>query len=1601
MLVVGLYPAATSYAFFVTDHGYVENKGQIMDQHHHPNHEVLFLLNNPGLNVQLKKNGFSYDVYKLDYKDNPNRLSSITNNPLNHELHSDSLIPEYYFQRIDITLEGANPDCQIIPSEPLPDYFNYFTAFAPPEGIKNVRQYSKITYQNIYTDIDLEFFTNAEHGYKYNFVIHPGGKLKNIRFSIEGPDLISSSNGNLKFTTRFGDLEEMIPETYYLFNDSRIDIKASFIRIKDNVYGFSVNKPIPKSSTLVIDPTAIRLWGTYYGGMNYDYGETCAIDKDGDVFLAGATMSTNNIASAGSYQDTYTGNFDGFLAKFNAAGQRLWGTYIGDTGYDAVFSCIINKSGYIYISGATQSTSGIASPGAHQKVFGGGISDCFIEKFNQAGDRLWGTYYGGNNSDDNGTITSDNNGFIFLSGTTKSDTGIATPGCYQQYINHPSDIFLAKFDSNGIRLWGTYYGGDGSEQNGSCVIDGSGNVYIDGLTNSQNNFTSPGAFQSTFGGGINDAFLVKFSNGGQRLWATYYGGFDDDAGGGCSIDSLKNIIMVGRTNSVNGISSPGCYQPDLGSNTWPGDGFIVKFDSAGQRLWGTYYGGSLGDNFSSSSIGWNNEIFISGHTNSPDNISSPNSYQPGLNGVGDAMLVKFNAAGQRIWGTYYGGNNSETSYWCRYKQDDTIYITGLTYSTESIASQDSYQEVYGGGGNDAFLIKFLDCWHIDTAGPITGSVNVCKPSIGVNFSIPSLAHAVNYIWTLPPGFNVVSGVGTPNISVNISNSAISGLIRVKGLNKCGDAGDSAVLSVTVKQGAIPAISGPDTTCAGPGKIYTTDPGKTNYQWSTSSGGIVTSGGATNVATVSWNIPGIQQVYVIYTDTNGCQAPSPTQYDVLVNPDSIVNISITASSNNICSGTPISFTAIPVHGGSTPSWQWKVNGVNTGPNSSVFTYTPLNNDIVKCVMTSSITTCITNNPATSNSITMIVNPQMPVSVSITSSLNPVCAGNTVLFTAHPVNEGSSPVYQWKVNGVNAGTNSSTFTYIPINNDQVSCVLTSSLTVCVTNNPATSNTIVMQVDQNHPVSLTVSASLNPVCAGNTVLFTALPVNPGLTPVYQWKVNGINAGTNSSTFTYIPVNNDQISCVLTSSLTICVTNNPATSNVVTMSVNPNYTVSVSITAPADTVCQGTSVQFTAHPVNEGLTPIYQWEVNGVNSGANLSTFSYTPVNNDVISCVLTSSYTSCTTNNPATSNVVTMTVFNNLAAGISITAIPNPFCSGSTVSCSAVATNGGFTPSYQWKVNGVNAGTNASTYSFVPLQGDIVQCVMNSSLSCITNNPVTSNTIVMNALAAPSVSFTLCFDSITTINAAAFKLKGGVPIGGVYSGPGVNSSTGVFTPSSAGIGTKTITYFYQNSFSCANSKSKTIIVQAAPSFNCGQNLIDIRDNKVYSTVQLGTQCWMQKNLNYGTSLQGTTEQTDNCINEKYCYSDNIANCTLYGGLYQWDELMAYDNIPGAQGLCPPGWHVPTQTEWNTLFTFYQQQALAGKPLQDTIIMGFRAKETGVIYSNFSWSFKGFATIFWTSTPSGTIKALSHGMNLINFSVSDYSTNRSNAFAVRCLKD
>ena len=117
------------------------------------------------------------------------------------------------------------------------------------------------------------------------------------------------------------------------------------------------------------------------------------------------------------------------------------------------------------------------------------------------------------------------------------------------------------------------------------------------------------------------------------------------------------------------------------------------------------------------------------------------------------------------------------------------------------------------------------------------------------------------------------------------------------------------------------------------------------------------------------------------------------------------------------------------------------------------------------------------------------------------------------------------------------------------------------------------------------------------------------------------------------------------------------------------------------------------------------------------------------------------------------------------------------------------------------------------------------------------------------------------------------------------------------------------------CGQSTVVSLTQLTSACFTCGTDLTDSRDSKTYHTVLIGTQCWMKENMNAGTRIDGITPQTNNSILEKYCYDNSESNCTIYGGLYQWDEMMQYST---GQGICPSGWHVPTETEWSTLGTY-----------------------------------------------------------------------------------
>jgi hypothetical protein len=326
-----------------------------------------------------------------------------------------------------------------------------------------------------------------------------------------------------------------------------------------------VNLAIPSGASLVIDPIPTRRWGTYFGGLE---GEStsfhgCITDESGNILIAGETPSTGNIATAGAFQTTLSGSDDAFLAKFSSSGQQLWGTYFGGNSTTGGYSCAIDPSGNIY-----------------------------------------------------------------LCGTTKSTTGLATPGAFQTTLHGTMDAFLAKFNSSGFRIWCTYYGGNETgtqpwEEFSTCCCDTNGNVICSGRTYSPDYISTPGSSQPVYGGN-GDAFLVKFSGSGQRLWATYYGGSGLEGNAMCSISNNGSIFITGVTNSANNISTPGCFQPTLAGSS---DAFLASFSPDGIKLWGTYFGGAGADIGYDCIVDTNDNVYFVGGTTSSTQIATPGAFQ--------------------------------------------------------------------------------------------------------------------------------------------------------------------------------------------------------------------------------------------------------------------------------------------------------------------------------------------------------------------------------------------------------------------------------------------------------------------------------------------------------------------------------------------------------------------------------------------------------------------------------------------------------------------------------------------------------------------------------------------------------------------------------------------------------------------------------------------------------------------------------------------------------------------------------------------------------------------------------------------------------------
>lgn len=1040
-------------------------------------------------------------------------------------------IDEQSIYRIDLTWLNANADFTKSEDETLPGYSNYYLESCPNGALK-VKSYKGITLHDLYKGIDLHYYEKKGE-LKHDYIVAPQADYKQIQLQVEGAEISINKDGSLLLTTPLGKIQEGAPLVY---QDGK-QLVARWL-LKNNNLSFEIEK-YDSSVELIIDPIT-RVWGTYYGGTSSDNAYSCATDASNNVYLAGATGSGTSIATTGSHQSAAVNGGGGFLAKFTSAGVRLWATYYGG-GNEKIYSCAADVSGNVFIAGTT--------------------------------------------------------------GAIASSTLVATVGSHQPSIGGSYDAFLAKFDANGVRQWGTYYGDLGVDYGYSCATDASGNVFLAGYTSSATStvIATPGSHQPAFVGGTGsyqyDAFLAKFDGNGVRQWGTYYGGGSEDYAYSCSTDASGNVYLGGSTatNSGTNIATPGSYQAAFGATVYTFNAFLAKFDAGGVRQWGTYYGtNGLGNCCVADA---NGDVYLTGSafTTTGTIISTPGSHQPVCGGGEDAFLVKFNASGTRLWGTYYGGTGSDRAYWCTTDASNNVYLAGLTYSitagtSTAIATAGSYQTAFGGGQIDAMLIQFnssgIRQWGTFYGGTgfedspacaadLTGNVylsgftsstntaamatnNGHQSSYGGSVCDAFLAKFKDCTFINPVASSNSSVCSGASINLNVSTSGTiiptyswsgpnsftsalqnPGVINISTVNvgvyTVAITNDDCVETATllVKSGDPTITINSGSIC--PGKSFTINPGGApGYTYS--SGSPVVS----PLVTTSYTVTG--------TNTLGCAGSAVNTV--------VVNNSPTISVNNgtICSGK--SFTIIPA-------------------GAASYTYSS-GSAIVSPVITSSYSVTGTSSAGCVSSNTAVSVISVIQSPAILVNSGSICAGQSFTINA-------------------SGASSYSYSGGPV----VTPNVTSSYTITGTNTLGCSGIAVSNVIVN-PIP-TISVNNGAVCIGKSFTIIA---------------------SGASTYTYS--NGPVISPIITNSYSVtgtsaagCAGSNTAVS-IVTVNSLPNLSAFTSHSL----LCIGESATLTA-------------------SGASTYTFNPGGVNvNNVVAPGITTTYTVTGTDTKGCSNTAVVT-------------------------------------------------------------------------------------------------------------------------------------------------------------------------------------------------------------------------------------------------------------------------------------------------------------------------------------------------------------------------
>jgi hypothetical protein len=661
-------------------------------------------------------------------------------------------------------LVGAASSPAAVGEDPLPTKVNYFIGNDPKKWRTNVRTYAKVRYQNVYPGIDLVYY-GSNRQVEYDFDVAPGADANQIQFSVTGADSLNvDAQGNLVLTKGTNQLHFQAPNIYQEVAGFRLKVVGSY-SLKDSTHvGFTV-APHDSSKTLVIDP--VLVYSTFLGGRGDDQANAIVVDSIGNAYVTGTTDSPDfPLANLGGFNPDQTRMF---VTKLDVSGSALlYADYFGGTsGDDYPYSIAVDSNGNAYVTGLAYS-SDFSVLNAYQPNLAG-YANAFLTKFSADGSSLvYSTFLGGSNFDFAQALAVDSAGEATIAGYATS-TNFPLANAFQSSIAPDENniwgvySFFSRFSADGSSLiYSSYLAGNLDAQfcyGDGCGpysditglgLDGSGNLYIAGNTNTFNFPITPGAYMTTNPGSNNnyEPFVSKFDTSGGIVYSSYFGGNGYAQASAIAVDSNGGAYITGydQGNDNFPITATTICNPNTQSCSGM---FVTKFDSAGATLvYSTYLGQNNNSSGVSIQVDASGDAYVIGSDGSSGQYAPVNPIE-GYIGGQDILLMEIDPlASTQLFATYLGGGVYDDPAGLALDSNGAIYVTGGTQSQFFPVTQSAFQSSWG-GETDAFILKI---------GPANAPAVTIAPSL-LQFS------TMNVGVTSSPLSTILRNMGTAALTI--------------------------------------------------------------------------------------------------------------------------------------------------------------------------------------------------------------------------------------------------------------------------------------------------------------------------------------------------------------------------------------------------------------------------------------------------------------------------------------------------------------------------------------------------------------------------------------------------------------------------------------------------------------------------------------------------------------------------------------------------------------------------------------------------------------------------------------------------------------------